>query len=128
MAIRRHSVWILAAVSAILSPLSAIPWPQEKLAAEIAGDYDLQLDTRILPFKILLKEGKLFFDALVPGGDPQALVPVQGQELKFTTSDPNGDEVVLTFAKDPQGKITGCTVFIPVRNAEATAVKVVRRV
>lgn len=126
MSFHRFLVWTAAILTVSLPLLPASARVQDKLLAGIVGDYDLQLNTRTLPFKIVLKEGKFYFDALVPGGEPPLLAPVQGKDLTFKTYDPNDDEIVLTFTRDPQGKITGCTVAIPVRNIEATAVKVVR--
>jgi len=103
-------------------PLSAPA--QEKIYAEIAGDYNLDLGNQMLPFKIVLKDTKLFFDAQVPGQDPQPLTPVQGKDLTFTSLDPNGDEVSFAFKQNDQKKITGCTLSLSSRGVEAKAAKV----
>jgi hypothetical protein len=123
----RFCIWVLAALALGSSPLLTSALVQDTLLTEITGDYEMQLSTRTVPFKIQLKEGKLYFDALVPGGVPPVLTAVQDKDLTFTTYDPNDDEIVLTFAKDPQGKITGCKIFIPVRDVEAAAVKIVKK-
>jgi hypothetical protein len=99
---------------------------QEKIYAEIAGDYNLDLGNRILPFTIVLKDTKLFFDAQVPGQDPQAMTPVQGKDLTFKSVDPNGDEFSLAFIRNDQKIITGCTVSLPSRGVEAKAVKILK--
>lgn len=122
----RFLVWTVAVLAVSLSLFPASARAQDKLLAEILGDYDLQLNTRTLPFKIVLQEGKFYFDALVPGGEPAAMAPVLGKDLTYTSWDPNGDQIVLAFTKDPQGKITSCTVAIPVRNIEAKAVKIAK--
>lgn len=123
----KRCAWTLAFLLVGLSLVPEMIIAQEKIYAEIAGDYNLDLGGRILPFKIVLKEAKLFFDAGIQGQDPQVMTPVQGKDLTFTSIDPNGDEVVFTFVKDPQGKITECTVYVPSRNAEAKAVKVEKK-
>ena len=123
----KRRAWTLAFLLVGLSLVPAMIIAQEKIYAEIAGDYNLDLGGRTLPFKIVLKEAKLFFDAGVQGQDPQVMTPVQGKDLTFTSIDPNGDEVVFTFVKEPQGKITECTVYVPSRNAEAKAVKVEKK-
>jgi hypothetical protein len=123
----KRRAWTLAFLLVGLSLVPMMITAQEKIYAEIAGDYNLDLGGRILPFKIVLKEAKLFFDAGIQGQDPQVMTPVQGKDLTFTSIDPNGDEVVFTFVKDPQGKITGCTVYVPSRYAEAKAVKVEKK-
>lgn len=103
--------------------LQALDSGQEKLFAEIAGEYELDFGGRIIPFTITLKEGKLFFDAQIAGLEPEEMKPVAGEDMKFSSIDPNGDEVTFTFKKDEAGKITGCTVYIPSRDASAEAVK-----
>ena len=95
----------------------------KKLYSEIAGNYELNIGTRMLPFEIILKEGTLLFDAKVPGLDPEKMIPVKDKELTFESIDPNGNEVSFKFTKNEKGKITGCTVYIPAMNAEAEAVK-----
>jgi len=125
--LRRRWIMALTMLIAILAAIPMASGAQEKLYPEIAGAYDMDLGGRVIPFKVLLQEGKLFFDAGVPGQDPQTMTTVPDKELTFKSIDPNGDEVLFTFLKDAQQKITGCTVFVPSRNAEATAVKVEKK-
>ena len=127
MNFNRIGAWTLAILIAGFLPSPTSGAFQDKLTVEIAGDYDLDVGGRILPFKILLKEAKLFFDAQVEGLEPQVMTPVPGKDLTFTSTDPNGDEVIFAFVKDPQGKIMGCAIFVSSRNAEAKAVKVERK-
>jgi hypothetical protein len=97
---------------------------QDKIPADIAGDYLLDAGGRTLPFKITLQADKFFFDAGVPGQTAQAMTAVEGKPLVYKCLDPNGDEIVMTFTKNDQGKIAGCTIFMAARGAEAKATKV----
>jgi len=117
-------VWTTALLIAIVGLCPRTAPAQEKIYAEIAGDYNLELGNRMLPFTIVLKDTKLFFDAQVPGQDPQPMTPVQGKDLTFKSIDPNGDEFSLAFIRNDQKKITGCTVSLPSRGTEAKAAKV----
>jgi hypothetical protein len=123
---KKHArfVWTMALLVAIFGMIPLSAPAQEKTYAEIAGDYNLDLGNRLLPFKVVLKDAKLFFDAQTPDQNPQPMTPVQGKDLTFTTFDPNGDEFSLAFIRNDQKKITGCTVSLPSRGVEAKATKV----
>ncbi|MCP4724107.1 MAG: hypothetical protein GY863_03675 [bacterium] len=95
-----------------------------KLYTEIAGEWELDVGGRLIPFRLVLENDKLYFDAGIEGIDPEEMVPVKDEEMKFESVDPNGDDVEFTFKKDENGKITGCTIYIPSRDAEAEAVKI----
>ncbi|MFC1783457.1 hypothetical protein ACFL02_07710, partial [Planctomycetota bacterium] len=96
-----------------------------ELYVEIAGDYELDIG-RILPFKVLFKGEKLYFDALVEGLEPEEMRLAAGKEMVFESIDPNGDEVTFSFYRDSLGRISGCTVVIPVRGTQAEAAKIIK--
>ncbi|MCK7489037.1 MAG: hypothetical protein MZU79_01415 [Anaerotruncus sp.] len=50
---------------------------RDKIDGDLAGDYKLELGDRTLPFAIVLKDGKLLFDALIPGRDGALMTPVK---------------------------------------------------
>jgi len=52
------------------------------------------------------------------------MTPVQGKNLTFSSTDPNGNEVVFAFLADDQKKITGCMFSVPIQGVEAKAEKV----
>ena len=112
---------LLISVCVLMPPGSPA---QDKTLEEIAGEYNLDLGNRMLPFIITIKDAKPFFDALVPGLDPQPMTPVQGKELTFSSVDPNGNDVVFAFIADGQKKITGCMVSVPAQGMEVKAEKV----
>lgn len=117
-------VWSLLLAVAALALLPGTAPAQDKVPAGIAGDYLIDTGTRTLPFTMIIQADKLLFDAQIPGGTAQPMTPVEGKALTFKGLDPNGDEMILAFLKDDQGKITGCTVTLPARGMEVKATKV----
>ncbi|MFC1493140.1 hypothetical protein ACFL6O_04205 [candidate division KSB1 bacterium] len=95
-----------------------------KLYSEIAGEWELDVGGRLIPFKLVLENDKLYFDAGIEGLDHEEMIPVEDEDMKFESVDPNGDDVEFTFKRDEAGKISGCTVYIPSRDVEAEAVKI----
>lgn len=121
----RHSRMVmLALLAAGLGLMPMISPAQDKIPADIAGDYLINTGERTIPFKIVIQTDKLFFDALVPGGSLAPMTPVEGHALTYKSIDPNGDEIVLAFPKDDQGKIRSCMISIPSRGMEVKADKV----
>ncbi len=101
---------------------------RQKLYSEIAGEYELDVGERILPFTISVKEKKLYFDPKVPGVEAAEMKPHKNDDMKYDSVDPNGNDVTFTFVKNKKGKFTGCTVYVPARDREADAVKLKSKV
>ena len=117
-------IWTLMLTVAALMMLPGTVPAQDKIPADIAGDYVIDAGGRTLPFKITLQADKLFFDAGVPGQTAQPMTPVEGKALTYKSLDPNGDEMILVFAKNDKGKITSCAITLPARGIETTGQKV----
>jgi hypothetical protein len=117
-------IWTLMLTVAALMMLPGTVPAQDKIPADMAGDYVIDTGSRTIPFKITLQADKLFFDAGVPGQTAQPMTPVEGKALTYKSLDPNGDEMILVFGKDDKGKITGCTISLAARGIETTAQKV----
>jgi len=100
--------FVLCAVILLVNGLSAAQQQTDtaKLYAEIAGDYEFvwDMDTRTISFWV--EDGKLMGGP--PGETPGEIIPVEGDDLKFTVTIPNGEEFILTFIRDDSGKITQC--------------------
>ncbi|MBN1938727.1 MAG: hypothetical protein JW843_04015, partial [Candidatus Aminicenantes bacterium] len=118
---RSHRIFGLTVILFAVFSMITAAQAQDKINEELAGDYALELGDRTLPFAIVLKDGKLFFDAQIPGGAPEPMNPVPDQPLSYKSIDPNGDEVVFVFKMNDQKKITGCTVSVPVQGIAAEA-------
>ncbi|MCP4726814.1 MAG: hypothetical protein GY863_17375, partial [bacterium] len=59
-----------------------------KLYTEIAGEWELDVGGRLMPFRLVLENDKLSFDAGIEGIDPEEMVPVKDEEMKFESVDP----------------------------------------
>ncbi len=116
-------VWFLLLAIAALGMVSGVAMAQDKVPADIAGDYLIDTGSRTWPFTIIVQADKVLFDAQIPGGTAQPMTPVEGKALTYKGLDPNGDEMILAFTKDDKGKITGCMVSLPARGIEAKATK-----
>jgi hypothetical protein len=126
---KRHPFLRAAIVCLIVffgSMARAIP-AQENWLSRIAGDYLLDAGDRTLPFKILIVEGQPFFDAQIPGQDPQPMKPVAGKDLTYESVDPRGNDFVMAFIKDDTGKITSCRVTVGASGIEVMAAKVEKK-
>ena len=86
------------------------------LISEIVGNYELNMNGRILNFNILFnsQEKKFYFEAISNNEKLPAkeMVPVEGTELKFTSHDPGNQPVEISFEKDNKGKLTKCIVNV----------------
>jgi hypothetical protein len=94
-----------------------------KLYAEIAGDYDFDLQSRILPLSFWEKDGKLWG---AERGDEANFVEVKPLDLaamKFEATDPNGQYYEILFGRDESGKVTRCTLKVGLNEATGVRVK-----
>ena len=122
----KRTCWIFGTMIFAIAAFGSIAaaQTQDKIYKDLAGDYKLELGDRTLPFAIVLKDGKLLFDALLPGRDGAVMTPVEGKELTFTCLDPNGNDTVFVFALDAAKRVTGCTVSLPAQGIVAEARKI----
>jgi len=94
--------------------LNAASFAQEKKADpkkvynEIAGRYEFDFEGQIMIIVFWIEDGKLL--AAPEGQDGAELEPVEGEELEFTVTPPNGQLYELTFVRDDKGKVTKCVV------------------
>jgi len=100
--------WILCAFILLVNGLSA--WQQKtdtvKLYTEIAGDYEFEMGMELMTVSFWEEDGKLL--GAPPGETPEEIIPVEGEELKFSVTIGSGEEYILTFSRDDSGKITQC--------------------
>ncbi len=93
-----------------------------KLLAEIAGSYEFEYEGQFIVFVFSIEEGKLM--AAPEGEVPEALEPVEGEEMSFVGYAPTGEEYRFMFARDDEGKITHCIVSVPAMGIEVEGVKI----
>lgn len=84
--------------------------PREKLIQEIAGDYEFEFQGQYVVMSFSA-DGETLMGA--PEGEVQEIMdPVEGEPMKFTAFDPNGNEWKMEFKKDEEGKITLCLITV----------------
>ncbi len=93
-----------------------------KLYAEIAGDYDFQMEGRTLSLSFWEKDGKLWG---AERGDEATFVEVKPLDLelmKFEAYSPEGQYYEILFGRDESGKVSKCT--LKTGGMEVTGVRV----
>ena len=82
-----------------------------KLYAEIAGDYEFEMEGQVTTLSFYVKDGVLMGRAAGESDEEEVtLEPVEGKTMGFTTTNAQGMFIELTFSRDESGKITKCQV------------------
>lgn len=81
---------------------------KEKLYKEIVGEYEFDFEGQVMIIKFWVEDGKLL--AGPEGEEPAELEPVEGEELKFQATTPDGEFFEMEFSRDEKGKITKCKI------------------
>lgn len=103
---------ILSCFAAALFLCSAASFAQEKadkgkLYAEIAGDYEFDIEGQVTIITFFVEGGVLMGkDSTEDQGTP--LDPVEGKELEFEATTDEGQFFEIKFSRDESGKITKC--------------------
>ncbi len=98
----------------LLFLLNGISLSQEKKAVtkkifnEIAGKYEFSWGENTMVITFLIEDGKL--KAAPEGEEPEFMEQVEGEELKFQVSIPDGSVLDLEFFRDEKRKITKCKI------------------
>ena len=80
-----------------------------KLYAEIAGDYEFEMEGQVTILTFFVKDGILMGKAENDSDEEEVILkPVEGKELGFETTNAEGMFIELTFSRDESGKITKC--------------------
>ena len=93
-----------------------------KLLAEIAGNYEFEFEGQFIVFVFSVEEGKLM--AAPEGEVPEALEPVEGEEMGFVGYSPTGDEFQIKFERNDEGKIDKCIISVPAMGIEVVGEKI----
>jgi len=130
--IKKQGFHLFVSVALLLAVLNGVAFSQETTDEElkkkyepIIGDYEFDLsdlggETQILTFYV--EDVKLWVDS--GDGRPAVMEPAEGQEFKFTATDPESGYFELTFIKDDEGKYTECRVYIENADLEIVGFKI----
>ena len=94
---------------------------KEKLYNEIAGKYQFDVEGQVMVIGFWVENGKLL--AAPEGEDSVEIEPVEGEELKFTTTTPEGQYYEITFVRDDEGKVTKCVIGVQGMEFEGSKIK-----
>jgi hypothetical protein len=91
--------------------ISSFAQDKAKLYAEIAGDYEFDIEGQVILITFLVEDGALYGTQEDDPDPPTPLDPVEGKELEFEATNQNGDFYEISFARDEDGKITKCLII-----------------
>ena len=84
----------------------------KKLYEEIAGDYEFETPDQTLCVTFWVEDGVLKAkEENDPDDDIVILEPIEGKELAFEVTTPDGQVIELQFSRDEEGKITKCVLI-----------------
>ena len=86
--------------------ISSFAQDKANLYAEIAGNYEYELEGQIIIIIYSVEDGVLYGNTKGNPELPSLLEPVEGKELEFTTTGDDGNLYVISFSRDEGGKIT----------------------
>ncbi len=75
----------------------------------LVGDYEFDFQGQAMIITFAEEDGKLM--AAPQGQESVEIEPVEGEDLKFDVTTPEGQYYELIFAKDESGKINLCTLI-----------------
>ena len=94
-----------------------------KLYAEIAGDYEFDLEGQVTIITFLVEDGALFGTQEGNPEPPTSLDPVEGKELAFEATNEGGQFYEISFSRDEDGKITKCLIITQGMEIEGVKIK-----
>lgn len=111
---RRSILGPIVCLALMFFILNATSFAQEKKAAskktydEIVGKYEFDVEGQIMVIAFWVENEKLMGGP--EGEESVEMEPVEGEELKFTATNPGGQFYEITFVKDDKGKVTKCVI------------------
>lgn len=103
--------------------ISSLAQDKAKLYAEIAGDYEFNVEGQIIIIIFSVEDGALFGTSENDPDPPTPIDPVEGKELEFEATNENGDFYAFIFSRDEDGKITKCLLIAMGMEVEGVKIK-----
>lgn len=104
----QKSIFIFICFALVVFGLNVSSFSQDKakLYAEIAGVYEYEYEGQVVTIIYTVEDGALYGNTEGNPEPPSLLEPVEGKELEFTAIGDDGNEYVISFSRDEEGKIT----------------------
>lgn len=103
--------------------ISSFAQDNAKLYAEIAGDYEFDLEGQVTIITFLVEDGVLLGTQEGDPDPPTPLDPVEGKELAFEATGEDGQFYEISFSRDEDGKITKCLIITGGMEVEGVKIK-----
>ena len=87
----------------------------------LVGDYEFDFQGQVMVITFSEEDGKLM--AAPQDQEAVEIEPVEGEDLKFDVTTPEGQYYEIIFAKDESGKINLCTLITMGMEIEGVRVK-----
>lgn len=87
----------------------------------LVGDYEFDVQGQTMVISFTEEDGNLM--AAPQGQEAVAIEPVEGEDLKFDVTTPEGQYYELQFIKDDSGKVNSCIITTMGMEMEGTRVK-----
>jgi len=87
----------------------------------LVGDYEFDVQGQIMVISFTEEDGKLM--AAPEGQEAVEIEPVEGEDLKFDVTTPEGQYYELKFVKDDSGKVNTCIITTMGMEMEGTRIK-----
>ena len=119
------SILVLVCFALLLFGLNISSYSQDKakLYAEIAGDYEFDLEGQVTIITFLVEDGALYGTQEGNPEPPTSLDPVEGKELAFEATNEGGQFYEISFSRDEDGKITKCLIITQGMEIEGVKIK-----
>lgn len=87
----------------------------------LVGDFEFDFQGQVMIITFAEEDGKLM--AAPQGQEAVELEPVEGDDMKFDVTTPEGQYYEIVFAKDEAGKVNLCTLITMGMEVEGVRVK-----
>jgi hypothetical protein len=87
----------------------------------LVGDFEFDFQGQIMIITFSEEDGKLM--AAPEGQEAVEIEPVEGEEMKFDVTTPEGQYYEIIFAKDDSGEVNLCTIITMGMEIEGVRVK-----
>jgi len=130
--VRNRTIQMMMGLALILLMAASLSMAQEKTDEElekkysaILGEFEFDLTDlggEIIVLNFHIDSGALWGDS--GDGKPITLEPVEGEEYKFTSQDPDSGALEINFLKDDQDQYSICHIILLDLGAEITGNKI----
>jgi hypothetical protein len=106
---RKKTSFLILALFVFSSSVLALNSAAESKYEALIGDYEFEYQGQVMVITFSEEDGKLM--AAPEGEEAIEIDPVEGEDMKFDVTTPEGQYYEIVFAKDESGKVNLCTLI-----------------